>query len=133
MSTTVEETLDGRKNRIKGYTIATQVFVDTQFNEMDKVGVREDDRKLIVNRDHEAWLRGERPDLERMNEKGKSGAKSALRAIQACGPRELYLLPGYENPVRGSVNMADAMPDELARMEQAIADFEERTTARPAE
>ncbi len=111
--------------------LAPQVFVDTQFNQMDKIGVREVDRKLIVNRDHQAYVRGDRPDLERLEAKKTAGARGALRAIQACGPRELYLLPGYENPVRGSLNMADAMPEEVARLERAIADFEERITARP--
>jgi arylsulfatase A-like enzyme len=111
--------------------LAAQVFVDTQFNEMDKIGVREDDRKLIVNRDHDAYKRGDRPDLDQLDKANRAAAQTALRAIEACGSRELYLLPGYENPIRGDLNMAEAMPDELARLEQAIADFEQRTTARP--
>jgi len=110
--------------------LADQIFSDTQFNEMDKISVRERDLKLIINRDHIALTEGTRPDLEALAE-GKQGQRSALRAIQQCGPHELYRLPGSENYTYGGLNRADKDPESVERLEQAILDFESRILARP--
>lgn len=110
--------------------LADQIFSDTQFNEMDKISVRERNLKLIINRDNIALTEGTRPELAALAE-GSRGNRSAMYAIKKCGPREMYRLPGSENHQRKGLNLADTDPDNTARLEQAIVDFESRILARP--
>ena len=102
-------------------------FSDTQFNEVDKVSVREEDHKLILNRDHDQYRAGERPDLDRTKR------ASMRRAIEQCGPAEFYRLPGSENPVKGDVNLVDngSTIEQQHRLEAALAEWERTTLARP--
>ena len=108
-------------------TLATQIFSDTQFNEVDKVSVREADAKLILNRDHDQLMAGARPDLD------KPKRKSMRRAIEQCGPAEFYVIPGSENPVQGEANLIDdpAHTDTATRLSDALERWEATTTARP--
>jgi len=107
--------------------LAAQIFSDTQFNEVDKISVREDDAKLILNRDHDQLMAGTRPDLD------KPKRKSMRRAIQQCGPAEYYTLPGDENPIQGDSNLVDDPDhaDDVARLRDALEHWEATTTARP--
>jgi len=117
--------------------LATQVFSETQFNEVDKLSVREQGWKFVISRDHEQLMAGERPDLD------KKKRRSVRRAIEQAGPRELYRLPGSENPVKGDVNLAAGGPAEEGRevtdeeraerlrLESALLEWERTTLARP--
>ena len=105
-----------------------QFFLDTQFNEVDKVAIREPGFKLQINRDHVAYRAGERPDLD---EEKRASVKTL---IELGGPVELYRLPGKEHPLeKHDVNLADdpAHRETRERLEAALADWEARTTARP--
>ena len=107
--------------------LADQIFSDTQFNEVDKVSVREVDAKLVLNRDHDQLAAGERPDLD------KPKRANMKRAIEQAGPVEYYLLPGAENPVRGDHNLAGdpGHADEVERLREALRRWEDETNARP--
>ena len=73
------------------------VFSETQYRQVNKLSARQAGFKLIVNRDHQAYVAGQRPIVD------APGTKESVRqAIQLCGPRELYRVPGAENPVRGA-------------------------------
>jgi len=104
-----------------------QAFSDTQFNEVDKVSVREEGAKLILNRDHDQYTAGKRPDLDREKK------ASVRRAIEQCGPAELYRLPGSENPVKGELNLVDddASIELRHRLEATLLEWERTTLARP--
>jgi arylsulfatase A-like enzyme len=107
--------------------LADQIFSDTQFNEVDKVSVREIGAKLVLNRDHDQLTAGDRPDLD------KPKRANMKRAIEQCGPAEYYLLPGHENPVQGDHDLVDD-PDhagEVERLREALVQWEARTNARP--
>jgi len=107
--------------------LADQIFSDTQFNEVDKISVREADTKLVFNRDHDQLAAGERPDL------GKPKRANMRRAIEQCGPAEFYLLPGSENPVHGDSNLIDdpTHEDDVERLREALMQWEATTHARP--
>lgn len=107
--------------------LADQVFSDTQFNEVDKISVRETGAKLVLNRDHDQLAAGDRPDLD------KPKRANMKRAIEQCGPAEYYLLPGAENPVQGDHDLV-ADPDHAAdvhRLREALMAWEAATHARP--
>ena len=104
-----------------------QIFTVTEFNEMDKVAVREPGYKLQLNRDYVAYHAGERPDLD------EEKRKTVLELVELGGPAELYRLPGSETPVaKEGVNLIDDPAEQATRqrLQAAIEEFEARTTAR---
>jgi hypothetical protein len=109
--------------------LPTQVFSDTQFRTMDKIAVRERGLKLIINRDHEEWRLGRRPDLGAPGLLPSKG-RAAARAVERAGFRELYRLPGREHPLRWRVNLRNDV-DSIRRLEAAVADFEAKVPSRP--
>jgi arylsulfatase A-like enzyme len=107
--------------------LAEQVFSDSEFNEVDKVSVREAGAKLVLNRDHDQLNAGQRPDLD------KPKRANMKRAIEQCGPAEYYLLPGEENPVRGEHDLIDdpQFADDVQRLREDLLAWEAATHARP--
>ncbi len=108
--------------------LPTQVFSESQFKEVDKISVREDDVKLVINRDWESLQAGINADVL-----SRKGRKRVREAIEAGGPRELYALPGEENPTAEGLNLAgdEAEAERVARLEQALLEWDEQTLARP--
>ncbi len=105
-----------------------QFFLDTQFNEVDKVAIREPGFKLQINRDHVAYEAGERPDLD------EEKRESVRKLIQMGGPVELYRLPGNERPQeKYGLDLADdpAFAETRKRLEAALSEWEAATTALP--
>ncbi len=107
--------------------LPAQIFTVTEFNEVDKVAVRERDYKLQLNRDFVAYQAGERPDLDTKKR------KSVLKLVKLGGEAELYRLPGQENPVEDRSLNRILDPAEQAtaeRLRTAIEDWEARIPAR---
>ncbi len=105
-----------------------QIFTVTEFNEMDKVAVREPGYKLQLNRDHVAYHTGLRPDLD------EEKRETVLDLIELGGTAELYRLPGGETPVaEAGLNLIDDPAEQATRqrLQTAIEEWEARTTARP--
>ena len=142
---TVAELLDLRLDpRVRGRSLVSalhgrpldapidRVFSETSFKWVDKVSVREDGLKLVVNRDHLLWQAGLRPDLDEDLGGGSKQKQRLASAIRLSGPVELYRLPGLEHPTHDGVNLADdgAGKATLARLEAAIAEFEADVPAR---
>jgi arylsulfatase A-like enzyme len=105
--------------------LPTQAFSETEFNHVEKISVREPGLKLVVNRDHTALIEGRRPDLDDPEQEPER------RAVERCGPIELYRVPGNEDPTRKGVNLASRDRAAVGRLEVAIADFEDRVRPRP--
>lgn len=117
------------KRILKGKTppaLPAQIFSESQFKEVDKVCVREDGLKYMINRDFDALEAGLTPKLLQ-----RPGLQRVCRAIQQAGSRELYTIPGEENPVRRGFNRIADDPETAQRLEQAILDWEARTESRP--
>ncbi len=95
------------------------VFSETRYREVHKLSAREPGFKLVVNLDHQAYVAGLRPVLDDPQTK-----ESVRQAIQRCGPRELYRLPGAENPVVQGLNRVGTDTAAHQDMETALRRWE---------
>ena len=100
-----------------------QIFSDTFFKGFDKISVRESGFKLVINRNFPDHLEDLKPEASRIDLRKQ-------KAIEACGPAELYVLPGGENPTVEGLNRIGNELETVRRLRQAILDWEARTPAR---